>query len=137
MTCLRSAKFPFHFLDIGIEVGVMGSVIGRGPTPYMRQSFNSPHVLKVRKRSRRMLKKATFTRAFPIPNSFFKSGLVDPRLRASNEHILIVRVPRAGGRLGYPRPLFQHPAEFTRDRPYAKTSIRLRMPRRHTVRQVF
>jgi len=46
-----------------------------------------------------MLKKATFTRAFPIPNSFFKSGLVDPRLRASNEHILIVRVPRAGGRL--------------------------------------
>jgi len=27
-----------------------------------------------------------------------EGGLVDPRLRASNEHILIVRVPRAGGR---------------------------------------
>jgi hypothetical protein len=29
---------------------------------------------------------------------FPSQGLVDPRLRASNEHILIVRVPRAGGR---------------------------------------
>jgi len=32
-------------------------------------------------------------------------GLVDPRLRASNEHIPIVRVPRAGGRPGHPAPL--------------------------------
>jgi hypothetical protein len=32
----------------------------------------------------------------------FKGGLVAPRLRASNEHILIVRVPRAGGRPGCP-----------------------------------
>ncbi|MEP6889864.1 MAG: hypothetical protein ABI955_04110, partial [Nitrospirota bacterium] len=32
----------------------------------------------------------------------FKGSLVDPRLRASNEHILIVRVPRAGGRPGCP-----------------------------------
>ena len=32
----------------------------------------------------------------------FKGGLVDPRLRASNEHIPIVRVPRAGGRPGCP-----------------------------------
>jgi hypothetical protein len=41
------------------------------------------------------------------PNStlHFKGSLVDPRLRASNEHILIVRVPRAGGRSGCP-PLF-------------------------------
>ncbi|MDP1946976.1 MAG: hypothetical protein Q8L77_05690, partial [Nitrospirota bacterium] len=31
-----------------------------------------------------------------------KGGLVDPRLRALNEHIPIVRVPRAGGRPGYP-----------------------------------
>ena len=31
-------------------------------------------------------------------------GLVDPQLRASNEHLLSVRVPRAGGRPG--RPLF-------------------------------
>jgi hypothetical protein len=30
-----------------------------------------------------------------IPYFIFKGGLVDPRLRASNEHILIVRVPRA------------------------------------------
>ena len=29
-----------------------------------------------------------------------KGSLVDPRLRASNEHVSIVRVPRAGGRLG-------------------------------------
>jgi len=32
--------------------------------------------------------------------SLLKGSLVDPRLRASNEHILIVRVPRAGGRPG-------------------------------------
>jgi hypothetical protein len=31
-------------------------------------------------------------------------GLVDPQMRASNEHLLSVRVPRAGGRPG--RPLF-------------------------------
>ena len=30
----------------------------------------------------------------------FKGSPIDPRLRASNEHILIVRVPRAGGRPG-------------------------------------
>ena len=35
----------------------------------------------------------------------FGGSLVDPRLRASNEHILIVRVPRAGGRPGCPLPL--------------------------------
>ena len=35
----------------------------------------------------------------------FKGSLVDPRMRASNEHILIVRVPRAGGRLGCPSHL--------------------------------
>jgi len=34
-----------------------------------------------------------------------KGGLVDPLMRASNEHILIVRVPRAGGRPGCPSPL--------------------------------
>ena len=44
----------------------------------------------------------------PGDHSFiFKGGLVDPRLRASNEHIPIVRVPRAGGRPGYP----SHPSE--------------------------
>ena len=31
-----------------------------------------------------------------------KGRLVDPLMRASNEHILIVRVPRAGGRPGCP-----------------------------------
>jgi hypothetical protein len=35
--------------------------------------------------------------AYPI-----KGGLVDPLLRALNEHIHIVRVPRAGGRPGCP-----------------------------------
>jgi hypothetical protein len=39
---------------------------------------------------------------FQFPQYLFKGSLVDPRLRASNEHILIVRVPRAGGRLGCP-----------------------------------
>jgi hypothetical protein len=48
--------------------------------------------------------------AFPIPHFVFKGSLVDPRLRASNEHILIVRVPRAGGRPGYP----SHPSEAAR-----------------------
>jgi|SRR5678816_797400 len=43
-------------------------------------------------------------RAFPIPYFTFKGSLVDSRLRASNEHIPIVRVPRAGGRPGYPAP---------------------------------
>jgi len=40
----------------------------------------------------------------------FKGSLVDPRLRALNEHIRIVRVPRAGERLGYP----SHPSETAR-----------------------
>jgi hypothetical protein len=39
---------------------------------------------------------------YPNSQSIFQGSLVDPRLRASNEHILIVRVPRAGGRPGYP-----------------------------------
>ena len=43
---------------------------------------------------------------FPIPHFNFKGGLVDPRMRASNEHILIVRIPRAGGSSQLPRPLF-------------------------------
>ena len=41
---------------------------------------------------------------------YFKGSLVDPRLRASNEHILIVRVPRAGGRPGCP----SHPSQAAR-----------------------
>ncbi len=36
----------------------------------------------------------------------FEGSLVDPRLRASNEHIPIVRVPRAGRRPGSPLFLF-------------------------------
>jgi hypothetical protein len=36
-------------------------------------------------------------RGFQTPCFFFKGSLVDPRVRASNEHIPIVRVPRAGG----------------------------------------
>ena len=49
-------------------------------------------------------------RVIPIPPFTFKGSLVDPRLRASNEHIRIVRVPRAGGRPGYP----SHPSEAAR-----------------------
>ena len=50
-------------------------------------------------------------RAFSqFPILIFKGSLVDPRLRASNEHILIVRVPRARGRPGYP----SHPSEAAR-----------------------
>ena len=46
------------------------------------------------------------TRIFPsLPVLLKKGGLVAPRLRASNEHIPIVRVPRAGGRPGYPASL--------------------------------
>ena len=47
---------------------------------------------------------------YPLHYFIFKGSLVDPRLRASNEHILIVRVPRAGGRPGYP----SHPSEAAR-----------------------
>jgi len=36
-------------------------------------------------------------RVFQILRFIFKGSLVDPRLRALNEHIPIVRVPRAGG----------------------------------------
>ena len=39
-----------------------------------------------------------------LPPVAQQGGLVDPRLRASNEHIPIVRVPRAGGRPGHPAP---------------------------------
>ena len=45
-------------------------------------------------------------RVFPIPHFIFKSGLVDSRLRASNEHIRIVRVARAQGSSQLPRTLF-------------------------------
>ncbi len=48
-------------------------------------------------------------RDFLILDFIFKGGLVDPRLRASNEHIPIVRVPRAGGRPGYPTPIHPPP----------------------------
>ena len=68
-------------------------------------------------KSRRMLKKARLlTRPTParqdapfreqgrsgFPHFLYTGGLVDPRLRASNEHLPSVRVPRAGGRPGYP-----------------------------------
>ena len=49
-------------------------------------------------------------RVFSIPYFVFKGSLVDSRLRASNEHILIVRVPRAGGRPGCP----SYPSEGAR-----------------------
>src|SRR6185295_615960 len=44
--------------------------------------------------------------------SFISSegGLVDPRMRASNEGLLRPRVARAGGRPGYPPPLTPTPA---------------------------
>jgi hypothetical protein len=47
-------------------------------------------------------------RVFPLPAALaypFKGSLVDPLVRASNEHILIVRVPRARGRPGCPSSL--------------------------------
>jgi len=51
------------------------------------------------------------TRCFPAPSQAIRRfpeerGLVDPRLRASNEHLPSVRVPRAGGQPGHtPLPL--------------------------------
>ena len=42
------------------------------------------------------------------PHFISRVAWSDPRLRASNEHLLIVRVPRARGRSGYPlSPLFE------------------------------
>jgi len=47
--------------------------------------------------------------SYPLHYFIFKGSLVDPRLRASNEHILIVRVPRAGRRPGCPIPFPSSP----------------------------
>ena len=56
-----------------------------------------------------------------------QGSLVDPRLRASNEHIPIVRVPRAGGRPGYPvSSLFEqlpHP-RFNLVQAFAQVSLK-------------
>ena len=49
-------------------------------------------------------------RVLPVPYFIFKGSLIAPRLRASNERPLSVRVPRAGGRSGYP----SHPSEAAR-----------------------
>lgn len=38
----------------------------------------------------------------PIPHFTFKGSLVDLQLSASDEHLLSLRVPRAGRRPGYP-----------------------------------
>ena len=46
-----------------------------------------------------------------------KGGLVDPQLRASNEHIPIVRVPRARGRPGCPVPFQARSFSFLRGWP--------------------
>ena len=55
------------------------------------------------------LNRASTARVFLIPHFVFKGGLVDPRMRASNEHLLSVRVPRAGGRPGCPVSPFSGP----------------------------
>jgi hypothetical protein len=44
----------------------------------------------------------------PVLAYLFKGSLVDPRVRASNEHILTMRVPRAGGRPGCPPSPLDH-----------------------------
>jgi len=54
--------------------------------------------------------KPSFTARRFFSDISLKGGLVDPRLRASNEHIPIVRVPRAGGRPSHPF----HPSQATR-----------------------
>ena len=46
--------------------------------------------------------RSSLARISSLSHLDLKGSLVDPRLRASNEHILIVRVPRAGGRPGHP-----------------------------------
>ena len=56
-----------------------------------------------------------------------KGGLVDPRLRASNEHIPIVRVPRAGGRR---LPFSSHALhEHRRSSAFIPPSVRERSPK--------
>ena len=54
----------------------------------------------------------------------FEGSLVDPRLRALDEHILIVRVPRAGGRPGSPLFLFILSIEL-RDHLIGQVQLRL------------
>jgi hypothetical protein len=77
-------------------------------------------------------------RIFPSPDFLLKGSLVDPLVRASNEHIPIVRVPRAGGRPGcpsYPSKLARYPfqgwglidlplrAAFSPTRPLARRDV--------------
>ena len=60
----------------------------------------------------------------PQSHFSFEGSLVDPRLRASNEHIPIVRVPRAGGRPGSPLFLFILSIEL-RDHLIGQVQLRL------------
>ena len=60
----------------------------------------------------------------PQSHFSFEGGLVDPRLRALDEHILIVRVPRAGGRPGSPLFLFILSIEL-RDHLIGQVQLRL------------
>ena len=71
----------------------------------------SSHLFFVRVlRARRAPGRSPSPARVPLHYFIFKGSLVDPRLRASNEHIPIVRVPRAGGRPGYPIPFPSSPA---------------------------
>ena len=68
--------------------------------PQLR-AFNDD-LLRITPSPQAVARRSSTARVFPIPHFIFKGSLVDPRLRASNEQILIVRVPRVGGRPGYP-----------------------------------
>ena len=61
--------------------------------------------------SKGVTKAALYCALWEIPVHLSKGSLVDPQTRASNEHIPIVRVPRAGGRPGCP-PSLNHQASL-------------------------
>jgi hypothetical protein len=59
--------------------------------------------------------------------SLLEGGLFGLPLRASNEHLPSVRVPRAGGRPGYPvSPLFEEPPNprFNLVQPFAQIGLK-------------
>ena len=94
-----------------------GSGPGREARDNSRGGRGKPELLRdLVRHARTRVAEAILYCAHPFhPYLLLRGSLVDPRLRASNEHILIVRVPRAGGRPGCPPPLLnlRSPADYS------------------------
>ena len=86
--------------------GAPGSVLDLALHALARLAFSARIGRALFHRARSASKKDSLAAAFPFFRAHLllssQGSLVDPRVRASNEHIPIVRVPRAGGRPGCP-----------------------------------